>query len=212
MERRNEYSGSLTREQFLFYEARSVAQLIETGKTRDEILSIIRNDNIFQFPTERMVTSIFNTCIKRIELLNSNALVQMLAEAPADEAKLVNLYAMMRYNRVVWDFMITVVGEKYRTQDYHLSQSDLNLFVMRLQEQNDQVAAWGESTVKKIKQVLRRCLVECGYLSSSKTDQLNLVFPSDTLIQAIKENRDNDALAAFNTFVVYQRRIECQIY
>ena len=107
---------------------------------------------------------------------------------------------MMRTNKIVWDFMITVIGEKYRTQDLSFSQSDLNLFMMRLQEQNDDVASWSESTIGKIKQVLRKSLIEAGYLDSIKSTDLNSVLANYELIDGIKANADYEALSAFNYF------------
>lgn len=200
MEKKLEYSGSLTREQFLFYETRVVARLLADGLAREEILRAVKQDNLFQFPTERMVASICNTCLRRLEGLNSAELVQALAVGAQEDAKLINLYAMMRDNRIVWDFMVSVIGEKYRTQDYELTLSDLNMFFLHLQEQNDQIAAWSDSTVRKIKQVLKRCLLECGYLESAKSPRLAPVFPCPALVAAIRQNRDTEALAAFNSF------------
>ena len=200
MEKKLEYSGSLTREQFLFYETRVVARLLADGLSREEILKVVKQDNLFQFPTERMVASISNTCLRRLESLNSSELVQALADGAQEDAKLINLYAMMRDNRIVWDFMVSVIGEKYRTQDYELTLSDLNMFFLHLQEQNDQIAAWSDSTVRKIKQVLKRCLLECGYLESAKSPRLAPVFPCPALVAAIRQNRDTEALAAFNSF------------
>lgn len=200
MGKSNEYNGGLTREQFLFYEIRIVAKLILEGEDRDSIIKKLKDENLFQFPTERMISSIANTCFKRIDALESDSLVEELANGSMEVAKQINLYAMMRYNRVVWDFMVTVIGEKFRTQDFGFSQSDLNLFFLRLQEQNDQVASWSDATVNKIKQVLKKSLVECCFIDSVRADKLNAVFPYDELIEGIKENGDFDALAAFNYF------------
>ena len=94
-----DYNGGLTREQFLFYEIRTVATLLQQGLSRDEILEKIKQENLFQFPTERMISSIANTCFKRIDALESETLVYHLANSPADVAKQINLYAMMKYNR-----------------------------------------------------------------------------------------------------------------
>ena len=200
MEKKLEYSGSLTREQFLFYETRVVARLLTDGFARAEILQTVKHNNLFQFPTERMIASICNTCLRRLEGLNSSELIQALSDSAQEDAKLINLYAMMRDNRIVWDFMISIIGEKYRTQDYELTQSDLNMFFLHLQEQNDQVAAWSDSTVQKIKQVLKRCLLECGYLESAKSTRLATVLPCSTLVAAIRQNGDTEALAAFDSF------------
>ena len=196
----NEYNGGLTREQFLFYETRIVASLHIQGFSKEAIIGKIKEDNLFQFPTERMIASIANTCIRRIEALDSEELVDHLADAPADVAKQINLYAMMKQNLLVWDFMVTVIGEKFRTQEFGFSRKDLNVFFFRLQEQNDSVASWSDTTVNKCKQVLTKALVECGYLDSNRSVRLNTITICPELEDGIRENRDLAALPAFNCF------------
>ncbi len=127
MAKQNEYKASLTREQFLFYEMRVVARLRLQEETPENSLAKVLDDNLFQFPTERMVASIFQTCQRRLDALQSDDLVKEIAFGSTEDAKLINLYSMMRYNRLVWDFMVTVIGEKYRTKDDSITQSDLNL-------------------------------------------------------------------------------------
>lgn len=196
----SDYNGGLTREQFLFYEIRTVASLLTQGLSREEILSTVLAENLFQFPTERMVSSILTTCFKRIDALDSETLVSELANAPADVAKQINLYAMMKYNRIVWDFMTTVIAEKYRTQEFEFSKKDLNLFFFQLQEQNDAIASWSDSTISKIKQVLTKTLVECEYLDSPKATKLNMISIAPELEDELRANNDVAALAAFNCF------------
>ena len=195
------YNGGLTREQFLFYEIRIVASLECQGLERDEIRRKIRDDNLFQFPTEKMVDSITNTCFKRIDALDSEFLIDNLASGTIESAKQTNLYAMMKYNRIVWDFMITVIGEKYRIHDFDFSQKDLNLFFHRLQEQDDNVASWSDSTIQKIKQVLKKSLIECDYLDSTRSEKLNQILITPELEDGIREKHDLAALPAFNCFM-----------
>ena len=71
---------------------------------------------------------------------------------------------------------------------------------MRLQEQDDWVAAWSEATITKIKQVLTRVLVENEYLDSLTSDHLNPVLIYPILENAIRAKGDDRALAAFNCF------------
>ena len=47
------YSASITREQFLFYEMRTTAQLVCEGLSRDEIIERIVRENLYQYPTEK---------------------------------------------------------------------------------------------------------------------------------------------------------------
>ncbi len=197
---RKEYNGGLTREQFLFYEMRVTAGFVTRGIDRAEILRQIREDNLFQFPTERMIASILNACLKRLDALDSPELVALLASAPVDVAKQIDMYAMMCYNRLVWDFMTGVIGEKFRTQEFTFSQKDLNLFFWGLQEQNDTVRAWSDNTVQKIKQVLKKSLIECGYLDSPRAVRLNAVAIAPELEDCIRASGDLAALPAFNCF------------
>lgn len=196
----NKYNGGLTREQFLFFEIRIVASLVLQGLTRNEILEKIKEENLFQFPTERMISSIAAACFRRIDALESEALVYHLANAPAEVAKQINLYAMMKYNRIVWEFMTTVIAEKFRTQEFDFSKKDLNIFFFRLQEQNDTVASWSDATISKIKQVLTKSLVECDYLDTTRATELNMVSIVPELEDEIRANNDTAALAAFNCF------------
>lgn len=194
------YNGSLTREQFLFYEIRIAAKLYLAGETVDEAILLIGQDNLFQYPTERMVSRMTKVCYRRLGALGDRTLVAELANAPAEIARQINLYAMMRYNRLVWEFMITVIGEKFRSQDFDFSRRDLNVFFTRLQEQDDDVASWSEQTVSKIKSVLTRSLIAAGYLDNNKSETLNPVFLCEELEQGIRANDDYEALPAFNCF------------
>lgn len=195
-----EYSGGLTREQFLFYEGRITAALLCQGLSREEVLDKIQKENLFQYPTERMVSSIAKTCFRRIDALDNQYLVENLANGPLESAKQINLYAMMKYNRIVWDFMTGVIGDKFHTRALDFSKKDLNLFFFRLQEQNDGIASWSETTIEKIKQVLKKSLVECKYLDTTKSDFLNPLLITSELEYGIRENQDLAALPAFNCF------------
>ena len=194
------YNGTLTAEQFLFYEMRIVSKQYLENKSIEEIIAYIKQDNLFQYPTERQVSRLTRACYKRLVALDNEKLVYELAHAPIDVAKQINLYAMMRYNRLVREFMEGLIGEKYRQQDFSYTKKDINVFFSRLQEQNDDVAAWSEQTIGKLKQVLTKCLIETEMLDSGKDTTLNPIFISQELEIGIRENNDLTALAAFNCF------------
>lgn len=200
MDNTRSYNGSLTAEQFLFYEIRIAARLYLEGKTIEEAIEEIKKDNLFQYPTEREVSRLARACYKRLNALDNEELIRELASAPVSVAKQINLYAIMKYNRLVWEFMIQVIGEKYRNQDFAFSRKDINSFLTRLQAQDDSVAAWSEGTINKIKSVLVRMLIETEYLDNIKDVDLNPVFLCEELEQGIRANNDLEALCAFNCF------------
>lgn len=192
--------GSITREQFLFYETRTTAKLLAEGMDDGEVLKNIVDNNLFQYPTEKSVKQMARTCLRRLHSLHDNNLVTAIAQQPADIAKQICLYAMMKQYRIIWDFMVTVVGEKYRIQDLKFDVMDLNVFFMRLQEQDDYVASWSESTIKRIRQVFVRVLIENEYMDGIKSGKLNPVWLNPLLENAIRSNNDDVALPAFNCF------------
>ena len=107
----------------------------------------------------------------------------------------------MKFNRLVWDFMITVIGAKFREQNLSYGRMDLNVFFMRLQEQDDEVASWSESTINKIKQVLNKILIENEYIDNPRAKKLNPVLIHTEIENAIRANNDEVALSAFNCFI-----------
>lgn len=195
-----EYNGGLTREQFLFFEIRTIANFLCQGLSREEILEKVKKENLFQFPTERMISNIVNVCFKRLDAIDSQTLISVLAYGSIDDAKQVNLYAMMKYNRIVWDFMTTVIAEKFRTRQFDFSRKDLNIFFFRLCEQNDTVASWSDGTRTKIKQVLTRAIAECGFIDSVKATELNSILIAPELEAELRAAGDYEVLQAFNCF------------
>lgn len=191
---------TITREQFLFHEMRITARLMNSGKTDKEIIEEIFNDNLFQYPTERMIRNLAGVCLKRLHALDSAEAVDIIAEGSVTSAKQTCFYAMMQYYHLIWDFMSTVIAEKFRTKDFHYSRRDLNSFFTRLQEQNDEVASWSESTIQRCKYEINRILVETEFLESSKTEQLSPVLIDQELKQILLDKKDYAGLAAFNCF------------
>lgn len=196
------YKGSaqITRNPFLFYEMRTTAKLIQEGLDDKEIINRIVTENLFQYPTEKSIRQMAKACVERLKGMGDEALIEAVASQSSDTAKQICLYAMMKQYRLVWDFMITVIGEKYRLQDFSFGQMDVNVFFMRLQEQDDYVAGWSENTVKKLRQILIRILKENDYLDTIKSDHINPVWLNSILENAIKNNNDDRALTAFNCF------------
>lgn len=86
MSRIQEYSGALTREQFLFFEIRMAAKLYLDGTELKAAIAQIKEENLFQFPTEREIASMVRVCYKRIKVLGNDSLIEALAEAPVNRS------------------------------------------------------------------------------------------------------------------------------
>lgn len=194
------YIASLTREPFLFYEMRTTAKLLTSGLSDEETVAQITADNLFQYPTVKSIARMAKACIKRLQAMEDADLIHAIATQPTEIAKQICLYAMMKQSRLVWEFMLTVIGEKYRLRDSSFGRIDLNTYFIRLQEQDDTVASWSEGTITKLKQVLAKILVETEYLDDVRADHLNPVYLHPILENAIRSHGDLAVLPAFNCF------------
>ena len=192
------YKGALTAEQYLYYEIRTVAKLMKDDKDLDEIIQIVSDDNLFQYPTEREVKRMAKACYRRISQLESEKLMIELATAPHRDARQIALYALMIDNKIVWDFMIELIGKKFARKDLTFTRQDVNLFMNDLQLNNEDVANWSDKTIQKIKQVLTKLLVDVGYLEDKKSIKINAIYITEALEYSIKEASNRRALLAFN--------------
>lgn len=188
---------TITREQFLFHEMRVVAKLLLEEKSDSEIIGEVVTNNLFQYPTEKSLNNITKVCLARFHQTESKELIDIVANGSSDAAKQACLFLMMNYYRIVWEFMIVVIGEKYRTQDLFFTKMDLNSFFTRLQEQNEVVASWSDATINKCKQILKKILIENGYLDNQKSEVLNNILLDLSVKEAIENINNRDALIAF---------------
>ena len=192
---------AMTRERFLFQEMRITARLLGRGMGRQEAIQEIAESNLFQYPTEKSLRPIANVCMNRLEALGSQALVAALATSPVNDAKQICLYSVMRQNRLFYEFMTTVIGEKYSTLNYTFGSADMNAFFARMREQIDAVAAWSDESIQRTKSTIREILASTGFLDKPTSNTLNPVRLCRTLENEMRGSAEQAALAAFNCFV-----------
>ena len=194
------YNGALTREQFMFQEMRIIARLRIKGFSDQEILDRVFQENLFQYPTEREIKSKCRACLKRLDsMADIPFAIEALANSAIGEAKQAALVALMCQSLLMQDFMINVIGEKYRRLDMTLTRRDMNLFFDRLAEQDDNVASWSDQTVEKLKAVIRACLRETEYIQGTN-ETLHPVLLCDDFANALKNAGRRNFLPAFNMF------------
>lgn len=195
-----QYSGSLTREQFMFREMRIVAKLKLKEMDDKSILERVYEENLFQYPTEREIKSKCRACLKRLNCMAEIPYaLDALANGSIGEGKQAALVALMCQSLLMQDFMITVIGEKYRQLDMKLTKRDMNLFFEQTAEQSAEVASWSDQTIKKLKGVIRACLRETEYINGTE-ETLYPVLLGEEFADALKRAGYRHFLPAFNVF------------
>ena len=194
---------TVTREQFLLDETRATARLlVDEAVPERELVGRIASENLFQYPTTRMVKNVASVIVRRLSegsLGSARAsILELLARAPHIEAAQANLYVMMRSYRVVWEFMTGLVADRYRSQDLHLPRRDIVHVLDGLAAHEPDVAAWSPSTLAKTVQVLNASLAKAGIKDSIRSDALNHLYISPELASCMRLIGDAATLWAFD--------------
>ncbi len=194
------YSAALTGEPFLFYESRQVARLKLSGRNPQQIREEIKNQNLFQYANEKRLNIRITAVQKRIDTLDG-PLLRFLAGKPAATAKIINLYAIMNTNKLMLDFMIEVIGEKFEQGNLILEKKDLNEFFAAKREQQENVARWSDETVAKLKRVLPRIIFEAGIMVDRDTGILQRLTLDQDVEKYFRDHGEIEFLKAMGTGV-----------
>jgi len=163
------YSTSLTGAGFRFYEFKLVVNLIEEGLTDDEIREKVFKENLFQQKASSTTRS-FPYILKRARALDDQ-LRQFVLKESNQMAKQINFYAIMKTDLLFYEFMDELIKNKLQNHDLIYEKKDINIFFNEKSDDNEKLANWSESTLKRLKSSYNRLLLEMGYLDKlSSTD------------------------------------------
>lgn len=167
-----EYSSILTGAGFMMYEVKQVAKLKQQGLTDQEIRQKVLEENIFQYDKLSSIKRALPYILKRVDVLD-DTLSQLLIEEPYEVGKVINLYAIMKFDLLFYEFMKEVIAEKLNNNDYFFDKVDVNVFFVAKMEQSEFMAGWSDSTVAKLKQVFKKILLNTGMLKDLKSGELS---------------------------------------
>lgn len=187
--------NTIAREQWLLNEIRIVARLRLDGMDEKSVTAKVIGENLFRYPTEKTLQKISRACNKRIDALGDVRLVRIIASGMPDAAAQVNLYAMMSAYPLMRHFMTTEIARHYAELDYSFTRTDMNAYFTELMTEYENFVTIADSTVTKLKSVLRRCLLEAGVLT--KDGHLQQVLLDPDFEDILREREDFLALAAF---------------
>jgi len=133
--------------------------------------------------------------IQRLELLTDNQLELLVEGNPAEQRYLL-WFAICKTYRLIQEFAVEVIHEKYLVRSLTLTELDYDAFYNRKTDWSDELNQIALSTQKKIRQVLLLMTKEAGLVSEN-----NLILRamlSSRLIEVLKP----DAPMSFQIFPV----------
>lgn len=167
-----EYSSSLNGASFLLFEFKKAAELQEQGLSENEIRLKVMNDNYFQFENKGRINRTLPSIMRRLKVLDET-LRHFLLHGSLEDAKVVNLYAIMKTDRLFSEFMSEVIGDKFSSSNPLIEKRDLNLFFSMKSESSVVVAGWSAINTQKLKRAFMQVLFETGLLRTRQSNELN---------------------------------------
>ncbi|MDB2123805.1 DUF1819 family protein [Clostridium paraputrificum] len=165
-----EYKSTIKSRPYLYKETKKAAILINTGVELDKIKSKSLEENIFQLESEsrkKEVASIITTRLKAVDKF----VIDKIENSNIETSKILVLYAIIKTDRLFFEFINEVYKEKVLLKDLFIRDKDFNIFFQNKMEQSEKVASWTEYTFKKLKQVYIRILFESGLILNQKGDR-----------------------------------------
>ena len=169
-----QYNSNLLRDSFWLNETRKTAELILEGLSKEEIMDLSLNENIFGQNSERRKRDIVQTMYKRLNDFPEEILEYFL-RVDVTSAKIFVLISILRNDRLFFEFMYEVFRGHILVGNYILRGRDFDIFLNNKATQNEKVDSWSESNIYRLSSRYRTILNEAGVIDNSGDDKQIIV-------------------------------------
>lgn len=165
-----EYKSTIKSRPYLYKETKKAVSLVNNGFEIENLKKESLENNIFQVETETRKKELASIISARLNELDEY-LIKKIQNSNIETSKIIVLYAILKNDRLFFEFMNEVYKEKILLKDLFLRDKDFSIFFQNKREQSNKVNSWSEYTFKKLKQVYIRILYESGLVANQKGDR-----------------------------------------
>lgn len=191
-----EYRSTIKARSYLYLELKKAANLYLEGFSLDDIKQKALDENIFLLNSKNRIKEIASTISERLQALDET-LLHKLTKGNLETSKQIALYAILKTDRLFFEFMQEVYREKYLIKDYIITDKDFSIFFREKAEQDRRVAGWTDYTFYKLKQVYKRVLIEAGFVKkNNKNIEITRPLMEQDIIDYLNKKGDGIYLQA----------------
>ena len=158
------YSAGLMSQSFWFIEFKKVIKLISEGKSEDEIKKMCIEENLFGAAKEYRAKRMYGYIWNRVKKLDKT-FMELFLNSDLATQKIINLVAIIRSDRLFFEFVFDVYREKNIIGTQVLEDTDANIFFKNKEIQSEDIAAWKDTTKRKLRQVYFNYLIDANLLT-----------------------------------------------
>ena len=158
------YSAGLISQSFWFIEIKKILRLIREGKREDEIKKLCIEENLFGTTNEYRAKRIYGYIWNRVKHLDGK-IIELFNESDLSTQKIINLIAIMRCDRLFFEFIYEVYREKNILGTLTIEDRDANIFFRNKEVQNENIAKWTDRTKKRLKSCYFNYLIDANLIT-----------------------------------------------
>lgn len=186
----NEYTATLTGSPYLFNECRIIAKYLLDGSDPSELRKRNIEENLIQYKTVSSISRVNSPIFNRLEQFNKEQL-DFFVNGDIQQAKYLLVYAIMKSDRIVKEFVREVYYDKLLMQDIKLEKYEIIKWFNTKYQVSEFLRNRSESTKYKLQQVLLQIMTSSGLLKKDGDDYLmNRPLLSNELINILKNSDD----------------------
>lgn len=190
------YSARLTGNQFLYNEFKVVCNLLSLGLNKKEAEEKIINENLFEYRSLKSIGKHITAVWERANYLDET-LLKMVLEQPNEIGRIINLYAILKYDLLFLEFMEEIISEKFYTHQLELTRADISNFFSIKSEQSEIISNFKEATLKRLRLAYIEILTGAGYIIKNEKMELNIpsaAYQITDHLESIGEKRYSKAI------------------
>ena len=165
MQKELRYTSTIRDFPLMYFEMKKTAILLCEGNNEEDILLLSIKDNIYQLDKDKRRRSLPLKMTKRLATINIT-LINALASSSADEGKLIAFIALMKAERLVFEYMHDVYASKANFDI--ILDIDFMHFIDRLATNNETIANWKPDTLKNLNSKIKSILCDAGLAKRTK--------------------------------------------
>lgn len=176
-----QYTSSIKDMPLMFSEMKRTALLLCENKTVDEVVRLSMEKNIYQLDKEKRRRDVPLRMIKRLSTI-SKSLLDVIAYGRDGEARLISFLALMKADRLIFEYMYEVYADRFHAGFDEISDKDFLNFIERKAQNSQTVAKWSIRNLASVRGKIKSTLCDAG-LAKRNGDALLIQRPiiDDTL-------------------------------
>lgn len=162
-----DYSAKLTAEPFLYNETKIIAEYILNGEDVNELKKRNIEENLIHYKKPKSIQRVNSPIFRRLSVLDEEMLREFIY-SDIDTSRYILLYAIMKTDKLVRDFVIEVYKDKLLMQKEYIEKFDIDNWYEDKCTISQNLRERSESTTNKLKQVIMKIMQDSGLVKKER--------------------------------------------